>query len=76
MRLYHNSTRSLRATKGSVAISFSLTLYEIASVVLLPRNDIKPPLHSREGASPRYDRHNVDEVSLIAVQNWTSVSFA
>ena len=32
--------RSLRATKGSVAISFFTTLYEIASVVILPRNDI------------------------------------
>ena len=37
---FHNTTLSLRATKGNVAISFSITLYEIASVVLLPRNDI------------------------------------
>jgi hypothetical protein len=39
-RLCHNPFLSLRATKGSVAISFFPMHYEIASVVSLPRNDI------------------------------------
>ncbi len=39
-KLYHDSQLSLRATKGSVAISLSSVLCEIASVVSLSRNDI------------------------------------
>ena len=35
-----NSHLSLRATEGSVAISMLWKNYEVASVVLLPRNDI------------------------------------
>jgi len=39
-RLCRNSSLSLRATEGSVAISLFSMHYEIASVVSLPRNDI------------------------------------
>ena len=39
-RLCRNSSLSLRATEGSMAISLFSMHYEIASVVSLPRNDI------------------------------------
>ena len=46
--------QSLRATKGSVAISFVTTLHEIASVVILPRNDIMTQPRRGEGIALAY----------------------
>ena len=52
--LCHNPLPSLRATKGSVAISFFTTLHEIASVVLLSRNDIMTLPQGSEGIGLTY----------------------
>ena len=48
-KLFHKPPLSLRAKKGSVAISIFLMLYEIASVVSRPRNDRVTQSHEGEG---------------------------
>jgi hypothetical protein len=49
-RLCGNSSLSLRATEGSVAISLFSMPYEIASVVSLPRNgNVTQSLGERKG---------------------------
>jgi hypothetical protein len=51
---------SLRATKGSVAISSFSMRCEIASVVLLPRNDVTTQSPRGEGEHEDYFRNNVN----------------
>jgi hypothetical protein len=53
----YNPLRSLRATLGSVAISFFPTRHEIASVVLLPRNDFATQSLMRERVNQVKGKH-------------------
>ena len=60
-RLCYNPFRLLRATGVSVAISMFSILYEIVSIVSLPRNDITT--QSLKGRRDLYDRILRDKFS-------------